>query len=650
MATIGEEVGSVFVSTNVTDSTQVYNPTYKTVSAGVAGYSTFVIKDGELYATGLNLNGQLGVGDNLSKWGFTKTNLANVKSVSYGGGSFAIALKLDGTLWATGSNYFGVFGTGGDESSNVFVDTGLGDVAKAVASHGSVYAIKHNGSLWAVGDNSDGQLCLGDTTHSKVYTDTGLRDVVDVVASHNHVFISFVDGTIKCAGRNTEGQLGLGDNINRAVATETTLTNVAKIYAGFNTSAYISDSGNLYVSGDKNFNNLGLQNSTNVFVYTGLGDVVDMCIDNTHSVAITSTGDVYVVGYNDKGQLGTGDTTRVENLTQISFTGATHVWSGRNATIILKADGTLWGTGNSGHGEIGSSSSLYFVDIGITPDEYDEKKVSLYREGDIVRQGDKRYLIHLLQEESPSSFVELTEIGVVNSLKALDSQNVTPALCSFATMDYIIKSIETFNSFALAKVLCDTVTYTFFDKNDALVKTGTRSVDCKRDKDGVLSRYPTTVIFYADAQIEEGGYVEVSLSNASGTGEIELGDFILCNTVDFGFTDLSFTHGIKDYNDYTPDAWGNIATGTKAIVTTFNITMDFMLENYDYMVSLNESIAGKNVIIDACDSGGELADGETIFGSLVRRVRVQSPSIKTKITDGELAKTATISILAQEIA
>ena len=214
-------------------------------------------------------------------------------------------------------------------------------------------------------------------------------------------------------------------------------------------------------------------------------------------------------------------------------------------------------------------------------------------------------------------------------------------------MTYTIKGTEPFNSFALSKVLATSITYTFKDSLGATVKTDTVAIDCKRDENGTLSLYPTTVVYYAGQEMETNSTVEISLTNTEG--DVELGDFTLNNTIDAGFTNLSFKHGIKDYNNYTPDAFGNIPEGNKAIVTTFDITLDIYLSNYDYAVSFNESISGKNVIIDASDSNGAVADGITIFSSLTRRVRITGISTNSIVKDGSLFKMANNNIKAVEV-
>ena len=248
-------------------------------------------------------------------------------------------------------------------------------------------------------------------------------------------------------------------------------------------------------------------------------------------------------------------------------------------------------------------------------------------------------------EEFKTEINEITEIGAINQLKPFDDTNITPAISS-SPMTYTIKGTEEFNSFTLAKVLASSITYTFRNSLNAEIKTETIAIDCKRDPDGILSLYPTTVTYYADTQMEANSTVEITLTHSD---DIELGDFTLNNSIDSGFTNLTFSHGIKDHNDYTPDAWGQVSESVKAIVTKFDVTMDVKLTNYDYMVSYLESIAGKNVTIDASDSNGEVANGSTIFASLTRRVRVVSPNIASKVKDNDIDPMATLKFKVEEI-
>lgn len=271
---------------------------------------------------------------------------------------------------------------------------------------------------------------------------------------------------------------------------------------------------------------------------------------------------------------------------------------------------------------------------------------------------------------TPSDLSGFTRIGASNPYKAIDGSNISPAISS-SPVNYVLQGGEELNSFTLAKVLADSITYTFkyevghseYDLwldgvavtsgGNGIVKSDSRAIDCKRDSKGILSHYPTTIMLYAGEQMlvdtvnNKFPLVEIDVTRASG--EIQIGDFTLNNAVDAGFTKLNFGHGVQDFNDYTPDAWGAIPEGVKAKVTKFTITTDIFLENYDYAVSFNESISGKFISIDGSDSNGEVSDSLTVFSSLTRRVMVKSITSNSVEKDGEMWRMANVKIAVQEV-
>ena len=260
----------------------------------------------------------------------------------------------------------------------------------------------------------------------------------------------------------------------------------------------------------------------------------------------------------------------------------------------------------------------------------------------------------------------LTYIGKVNQYKPFDDANITPAVFT-SPMEYIVTSSDEFNAFTLAKVLASSITYSFiWDATDedeyekwnngvytangtggnGITKMATVDIDCKRDAVGRFSLYPTTVIYYAGIQMPSNSTIEITLTH---TDDIELGDFTVNNTMTGGFTNMDFSHTIKDFNDYTPDAWGNVPQGNKAVVTKFNVTVDILLENYDHVVSLHESLIRKFITIDASDSITGAVDSKSIFASLIRRVRIVSVSHSTNVKGDDLGKMATVTLGVQEI-
>src|SRR6202008_2408250 len=72
----------------------------------------------------------------------------------------------------------------------------------------------------------------------------------------------------------------------------------------------------------------------------------------SHIIAIKNDGTVWVCGNNFSGQLGLGDYSSRNVLTQAPIYNADEVFSGDAATIIKLKDGTAWGTGNQ-YGQLG---------------------------------------------------------------------------------------------------------------------------------------------------------------------------------------------------------------------------------------------------------------------------------------------------------
>lgn len=648
MATIGAEIGSTLVTTNVTDDTQEYDTTRLTISA-FSGNSSYIIKNGILWATGDNTFGKLGLGDTVDVNVFTSTGIADVKNV-VGGTYHTFILKTNGSLWVTGRNNKGQLGLGDNVGRVVFTDTGITDVKEIYCGYDSSFIIKNDGTLLATGLNLNGQLGLGDNTDVNSFTSTGITNARSV-SIYQHTLLIKEDGSLFSTGLNNTGQLGLGDNIDVNVFTSTGISNIKMAIAGGGHSSIIRNDDTLWTTGGNSDGQLGLGDTVdvNVFTDTGIADVKNVENGFRHSLIVKNDDTLWTTGYNFFGQLGLGDNSDRNSFTDTGVTGVNIAKGGLYHSIIIKLDDTIWSTGEGSFGQLGlgdNSPRTSFTDTSETSDTYVAETWILYYNSDTVQMGDYLYTISIIGNVEPSLFTTATQIGYINPLKPFDGQNITPAISS-SPMTYKITGTEEFNAFTLAKVLATSVTYTFRDETTAIIKTATVAIDCKRDTNGILSLYPTTVVYYADQQMPIGSTVEITITNTEGN--VELGDFPLNNTIDSGYTDLTFSHGIIDYNEYTPDAWGNIPEAVKAIVTTFKVTLDFPLSNYDYAVSFNESISGKNVTIDASDSNGAVADGETIFGALTRRVRVTSPSISSKIKDGKLDTMATLSLTVEEI-
>ena len=117
-------------------------------------YHTLVVtSNGEIYSSGRNYYGQLGIGTT-SNYESTPVNVDStynfVKVVA--GGSFSLALTDDGHVLAWGLNYTGQLGDGTttDRNSPVLVN-GLTDVIDISAGLDFSVALKSDGTVWSWG-------------------------------------------------------------------------------------------------------------------------------------------------------------------------------------------------------------------------------------------------------------------------------------------------------------------------------------------------------------------------------------------------------------------------------------------------------------------------------------------------------------------
>ena len=74
-----------------------------------------------------------------------------------------------------------------------------------------------------------------------------------------------------------------------------------------------------------------------------------------HSLILKNDGTLWGTGYNKNGQLGLGDTTDRTTFTQVTTNAndIKSIYCGENHTLILKNDGTLWGCGLNTSGQLG---------------------------------------------------------------------------------------------------------------------------------------------------------------------------------------------------------------------------------------------------------------------------------------------------------
>jgi alpha-tubulin suppressor-like RCC1 family protein len=203
------------------------------ISAG-SDHSLALKSNGDVYAWGRNVDGQLGIGT--SGAGTNKNtpekvlggtsgtaNLTGVTAIA-GGSNHSLALKSDGTLWAWGWNNVGQLGNGTTTEHNtpVQVQGGLSDIKAISAGINFSLVLKNDGMVWAWGANGSGQLGNGTTgagansTPAQVKGAGGtgnMTNVTEISAGGSKVLAVKGDGTAWAWGAHAYGQLGDGTNM-----------------------------------------------------------------------------------------------------------------------------------------------------------------------------------------------------------------------------------------------------------------------------------------------------------------------------------------------------------------------------------------------------------------------------------------------------
>ena len=98
---------------------------------------------------------------------------------------------------------------------------------------------------------------------------------------------------------------------------------------------------------------------------------------SNHSLILKNDGTLWGCGYNGYGQLGLGDTTNRTTFTQVTTNGddVKSIYCGGYHTLILKNDGTLWGCGYNQYGQLGlgdTNSKSTFTEITTNTDDIKE--------------------------------------------------------------------------------------------------------------------------------------------------------------------------------------------------------------------------------------------------------------------------------------
>jgi len=128
--------------------------------------------------------------------------------------SHSLAIDVDGNLWAWGNNLYGQLGIGNTTQQTRPVQVSPGRKFKAISTGAfSSLAIDENNTLWVWGRNNERQLGTGNTTNRNIPVLSNRGDLIFTGISSNgfHGLAMCINGGLWVWGRNNHGQLGRGD-------------------------------------------------------------------------------------------------------------------------------------------------------------------------------------------------------------------------------------------------------------------------------------------------------------------------------------------------------------------------------------------------------------------------------------------------------
>ncbi len=281
---------------------------------------------------------------------------------------FLLMNTLSREIYLWGANSSGQLGdnTSINKSSPVSVVGGFTDWISVSAGGGQSLGIRANGTLWAWGFNSSGQ--LGDNTSinksSPVSVVGGFTDWISASAGGYHSIGVRANGTLWAWGSNGSGRLG--DNTTASKSSPVSVvggfTDWISASAGRYHNVGVRANGTLWAWGVNSYGTLGdntvVSRSSPVSVVGGFTDWVSASAGREHSLGVRANGTLWAWGRNSYGTL--GDNTVVSKSSPVSVVGSFTDWisasAGDRHSLGVRANGTLWAWGRNSYGTLGDNT------------------------------------------------------------------------------------------------------------------------------------------------------------------------------------------------------------------------------------------------------------------------------------------------------
>jgi len=281
-------------------------------------------------------------------------------------GGAAQAAEAEGTPYTFGSNTFGQLGDGSLSTASRATPgpvTGLDDAIDVAGGREHLLALRADGTVMAWGSDDNGQQGNGpgNTNQYEPELVPGLTGIVDVDDGHYHSIALKDDGTAWTWGYGSFGQLG-NDSTSAQVHSPVqfgSLSNIERVYGGRDMTLVLLDDGTVWCAGSNAFGECGTGATTSKVTVPieveGISDVVDLAGGRNHTLAIKDDGTVWAWGDNNSGQLGDGtdDNFREEPEQVAGLSNIVDVAAGADHSVAVTASGDVYTWGSGYRGQLG---------------------------------------------------------------------------------------------------------------------------------------------------------------------------------------------------------------------------------------------------------------------------------------------------------
>ena len=258
---------------------------------------------------------------------------------------------------------------------------GAGVLLLAVASEGQFVTqvaagyqhslfLERGGSLWVMGENNYGELGDGTDNQTNLPEQIVATNVTAMAGGQYHSLFVKSDGSLWTVGFNYYGQLG--DGVFNPIAPfygtnqpqEILTSGVTAVAAGADHSLFTKSDGSLWAMGSNLHGELGDGVYNNVTPFgtnqpqhvVTTNTVTAIAAGNLYSLFVKGDGSLWGMGDNGSGQLGNGTSGNTTNRPVFVTNGVTAVAVGYQHSLFLKSDGSLWGMGYNHYGQLGDGT------------------------------------------------------------------------------------------------------------------------------------------------------------------------------------------------------------------------------------------------------------------------------------------------------